>query len=340
MSKDIGVLLQPDKRTGVPQLIRRNWQLLVNRQEFVVFVLLLLVCIFLGFATDTFFTTKNFANLARSFSWIAIIAFGECIVIIIGGIDLSVGAVVALAGLISAYSLHTGLSVPLAIVLSLLTGALIGSLNGSVISRLSLPPFIVTLGTMSIVRGLALGLTGGWPIRSLPQEFRMLGQYDVLLGSSAIPLPFLIMLGLAVLMSLLLNRTVLAGYIYTLGNSERALQVSGVNPTYIKILVYSLCGALAAVGGLLLTARLGVAAPTAAQGYELDIIAAAVIGGVSLFGGRGSILGVLLGAAFMQVLRNGIVLLGFPSYWQSVVTGTIILGAILLDSWRRRSNLP
>lgn len=340
MNDKVGVLLQPDKRTGLPQFIKRNWQFLVNRQEFVVFVLLLLVCIFLSFATDTFFTAKNFANLARGFSWIAIIAFGECIVIIIGGIDLSVGAVVALAGLISAYSLRTGLSVPLAIILGLLTGALIGGLNGSVISRLSLPPFIVTLGTMSIVRGLALGLTGGWPIRSLPHEFRMLGQYDVPLGSLAIPLPFLIMLGLAVLMSLLLNRTVLGGYIYTLGNSERALQVSGVNPTYIKILVYSLCGALAAVGGLLLTARLGVAAPTAAQGYELDIIAAAVIGGVSLFGGRGSILGVLLGAAFMQVLRNGIVLLGFPSYWQSVVTGTIILGAILLDSWRRRSNLP
>ena len=206
------------------------------------------------------------------------------------------------------------------------------------INMVSMFAFIVTLGTMSIVRGIALSLTGGWPVRTLPPAFRMLGQYDLPLGSWLIPLPFLIMLGLAVLSSLFLNQTVLGGYIYTLGSSERALRVSGVNPTQIKILVYSLCGVLTAIGGLLMTARLGVAAPTAALGYELDIIAAAIIGGVSLFGGRGSILGVLLGAVFLQVFRNGLILLGFPSYWQSVTIGAVILVAILLDSWRRDSS--
>jgi ribose transport system permease protein len=190
---------------------------------------------------------------------------------------------------------------------------------------------------MSITRGIAFGLTGGWPVRDLPQEFRLLGQYDLPFGPWALPLPVLFMLGLAVLVSLLLDQTVLGRYIYTLSGSERALLVCGVNIVQIKVLVYTLCGLLTAVGGLLLTARLGVAAPTAAIGYELDIIAAAVIGGTSLFGGEGSILGVLLGAATMQILRNGLVLFGFPAYWQSVAIGAVILGAILLDYWRRRA---
>jgi ribose transport system permease protein len=138
---------------------------------------------------------------------------------------------------------------------------------------------------------------------------------------------------------LLLGQTVLGRYIYTLDSSEPALVASGINVTQIKVLVYTLCGLLTAVGGLLLTARLGVAAPTAAVGYELDIIAAAVIGGTSLFGGEGSVLGVLLGAAVMQVLRNGLVLLGFPAYWQTVAIGTMILLAILLDYWRRQRAL-
>jgi ribose transport system permease protein len=291
---------------------------------------------FLSLRTDTFFTSNNLSNVSRAFSWIAIAAFGESMVIIIGGIDLSVGAVMALAGLISALCLQAGLSVPIAIVAGLLTGGLVGWINGSVISRLKLPPFIVTLGTMSIARGVIFGLTGGWPVRNLPQEFRTLGQYDLPLGFWSVPLPVLFMMGLAILVSLLLGRTILGNYIYTLGSSERALLVCGVNIAQIKVLVYTLCGLLTAIGGLLLTARLGVAAPTAAVGYELDIIAAAIIGGTSLFGGKGSIPGVLLGAALMQMLRTGMVLLGIPAYWQAVAIGAMILLAILLDYWRRQ----
>ncbi|MBN1993609.1 MAG: ABC transporter permease [Anaerolineae bacterium] len=338
MNEKITTLLPTKKKSALAE-ISLSWQQVINRQEAVLLILLLLVCLSLGLWTDTFFTANNLFNVARAFSWIAIVAFGESIVIIIGGIDLSVGAVMALAGLVSAHSLRAGFSVPVAIMIGLLTGALVGGINGAIVARLRLPPFIVTLGTMSIVRGIALSLTGGWPVRTLPPGFRALGQYDLPVGPWFLPLPFLIMLALALLVSLLLSQTVLGGYIYTLGNSERALRVSGVQPIQIKVLVYSLCGILTAVGGLLMTARLGVAAPTAALGYELDIIAAAVIGGVSLFGGRGTILGVLLGAAFMQVLRNGLVLLGFPTYWQSVAIGAIILTGILLASWRRRDVL-
>ncbi len=315
--------------------MRQSWRILTDRQELVVLVLLLTVGTFLSLRTDTFFTSNNLSNVSRAFSWIAIAAFGESIVIIIGGIDLSVGAVMALAGLISALCLQAGLSVPVAIVAGLLTGGLVGWINGTVISRLKLPPFIVTLGTMSIARGVIFGMTGGWPVRSLPPEFRLLGQSDLVLGSWFLPLPILFMLGLAVLVSLLLGQTVLGNYIYTLGSSERALLICGVDITQIKVLVYTLCGLLTAIGGLLMTARLGVAAPTAAVGYELDIIAAAIIGGTSLFGGKGSILGVLLGAAIMQMLRNGLVLLGFPAHWQAAAIGAMILVAILLDYWRR-----
>ena len=317
--------------------LRGIWRTLIGPHGVVVLVLLVVIGTLLSLRTDTFFTANNLASISRAFSWIAIAAFGESMVIIIGGADLSVGAVMALAGLISARCLEAGLPVPLAIVAGLLTGGLVGWVNGTVVGRVRLPPFIVTLGTMSIARGVTFGLSGGWPVRGLPEGFRALGQEDISLGSLYLPLPVLFMLGLAVLVGLLMGKTVLGNYIYSLAGSERALLVSGVNVVQIKVLVYTLCGVLTAIGGLLMTARLGVAAPTAAVGYELDIIAAAVIGGTSLFGGEGSILGVLLGAAVMQMLRNGLVLLGLSAYWQTAALGTMILAFILFDHRRRQS---
>lgn len=311
---------------------------LLGRREAAALALLLAIGTLLSLQSETFLTTNNLLNVVRSFSWIAIAAFGESLVIIIGGIDLSVGAVMGLAGLISARCMQSGIPLVPAIAAGLLTGCLVGWINGTIVGRVRLPPFMVTLGTMSIVRGIAFGLTGGWPVRDLPLAFRSLGR-DVELYSVAVPVPMLVMVALAVLMSLLLTQTVQGTHIYTLGSNERALLVSGVNVAQIKVFVYTLCSLLAAIGGLLMTARLGVAAPTAATGYELDIIAAAVIGGTSLFGGEGSTFGVLVGAAVMQVLRNGLVLSGFPAYWQTTVLGTMILLFILLDYWRRRSQI-
>jgi ribose transport system permease protein len=322
--------------TRLARLARRLWRLLVSRQELVVFILLLLVCAVLSFQTDTFLTRGNLLNITRAFSWIAIAALGQSLVIIIGGIDLSAGAVMALSGLVSAICLEAGAPVPVAIVAGLLTGSLVGLTNGLVIGRIGLPPIIVTLGTMSIARGLTLSLTGGAPLRNLPGAFRALGQAEVAIGAWVIPLPVIYMLILGLLVSGLLNRTVLGRYIYALGGGGRALVISGVNTTQLKVLVYTLCGLLTAVGGLLMTARVGVAAPTAAEGAELDIIAAAVIGGASLFGGEGSVVGVLLGAALLQVVRTGLVLLGVSGQWQGVAIGVMILLVILLDYWRRR----
>lgn len=311
------------------------WRTTIGRYPVVVLLLIVIVGILSSLQRQTFFTGPNLLNVARTFSWLAIAAFGEGMVIIIGGIDLSVGATMGLAGLISALCMQIGLPVPLAIAAGLATGGLVGWLNGTIVARVKLPPFIVTLGTMSVVQGLTHGLSGGWSVTDLPQGFRLLGQSDLVLGPISLPLPFIFALALAVLVSLLTNQTLLGRYIYTLANSEQALRISGINVTRVKMTTYALCGLLAATGGLLMTARLGVATPTAATGYELDIIAAAVIGGTSLFGGKGSILGVLLGAAFMQVLRNGLVLLGFPAYWQEAAMGGMILLAILLDYWQR-----
>jgi ribose transport system permease protein len=257
-------------------------------------------------------------------------------VIIIGGIDLSVGATMGLAGLISAICMRGGMPVPAAVVAGLATGVVIGWLNGVMVGPSRLPAIVVTLGTGSIARGVAFGLTGGWPIRDLPPGFRYLGQHNVPIGPWFVPLPVLVMLGLSILVSILLGKTVLGRYIYTLAGSERSLMICGVDVVLLKILVYTMCGLLAAIGGILMTARLGVAAPTAAAGYELDIIAAAFVGGTSVFGGEGSIVGVLLGAAAMYVLRNGFVLLGLSSNWQTAGVGALILGAILIDHWRQQ----
>jgi ribose transport system permease protein len=326
--------------SGLLKFAGRIWRTTIGRHRLILFVFLLILGVFafLGMRLNVFFSSRNLLNISRTFSLIAIAAFGESLVIIIGGIDLSVGAVMGLAGLISALCMRIGFPVPLGVVAGLLTGVVIGWINGTIVGRVKLPPFIVTLGTMSIARGLTHGLSGGWSVTDLPEGFRMLGQHNLTLGPVSLPVPILFMLGLAVLISLLVGQTSLGGYIYTLADNEQALLTSGVNVAQVKMVVYTLCGLLAATGGLLMTARLGVAAPTAAVGYELDIIAAAVIGGTSLFGGEGSILGVLLGAAAMQMLRDGLVLLRLSAYWQTAALGTMILVFILLDYWRRRKQ--
>lgn len=322
-----------------PSPLARLRQGLIDRQLFITVFLFLLVLISLSLNSDVFLQPKNLANLSRSFAWLAIVAFGQSLVIIIGGIDLSVGATMALAGLLAGRCMQLGLPVALAILVGVLVGAVIGWVNGILVARFRLPAFAVTLGTMGMQRGVAYGLTGGWSITHMPETFLQLGQSDVMLGSWSVPVPLLIALAIALLLSLFLRHTVLGGDIYAMRSGERALLVSGVNVTFLKILVYTLCGVLAAAGGMLLAARLGVAAPGAAVGYEVEAVAAAVIGGVSLFGGVGGILGVCLGAAITQMLNNGLVLLGYPSYLQTLAICALMLMTVLLDYWRRQRRV-
>jgi ribose transport system permease protein len=314
------------------------WRNVVGRQEFGVFLILLAMVVFLSLYTDTFLTSTNIFNILRAFSWIAISAFGQCMVIITAGIDLSVGSVMGLSGLASAMLLARGVPVPVAVIGGLLTGLAAGFLNGWMITYGRLPPFIATLGSMFMARGLCYGLTKGWPVRDLPQTFRNLGQYDIPIAGFGVPLPLIFMLVSAVLASIFLTRTVWGYRIYAVGGNETAAGLSGINTGWVKIMVYSLCGLLTAIGGVVMTARLGVAAPTAAQAYELEVITAVVVGGTSLMGGEGTILGVLIGAAIMQVLRNGLVLVGIEAYWLQVVQGLVIVLAIMLDQLRKRGR--
>jgi len=314
------------------------WRELVGREEFGVVVILLAMVIFLTLYTDTFFTSTNIFNILRAFSWIAIAAFGQCMVIITGGIDLSTGSVMSLSGLASAMLLTAGVSVPVSVIGGLLAGLLAGLLNGLMITKGNLPPFIATLGTLLMARGLCYGLTGGWPVRKLAQGFRDLGQYDIPIAGLAVPLPLIFMLTFFALSAIFLQRTVWGYRIYAVGGNETATALSGISTNRVKLMVYSLSGFLAAVGGVLMTARLGVAAPTAADGYELDVIAAVFVGGTSVTGGEGTILGVLMGAAIMQVLRNGLVLTGVSAYWLQAVLGLVIVVAIMLDQLRKRGR--
>ncbi len=313
-------------------LVRR----VVRAQEFGVFLILSAMVVFLSVYTTTFLASTNIFNILRAFSWIAISGFGECMVIITGGIDLSVGSVMGLSGLISGMLLRASVSVPIAVLGGVATGALVGLLNGLMVTKAKLPPFIATLGMLLMARGLCYGLTGGWPVQNLPQGFRYLGQFDIPLFGAGIPVPLLFMILIAVVMTLFLNRTIWGFQIYAVGGNEVASGLSGISTDRVKIMVYTLAGFLAAIGGILMTARLGVASPTAANGYELDVIAAAVVGGTSLAGGEGTILGVVIGAAIMQVLRTGLVLTGVSAYWLQAVQGLVIVVAIMLDQLRKR----
>jgi ribose transport system permease protein len=309
---------------------------ILARPEIGVFLILMTMVVFLSIYTDTFLTSTNIFNILRNFSWIAISAFGQCMVVITAGIDLAVGSVMALAGLASAMLLAQGVPVPLAVIGGILVGSLVGFFNGLMITKGKLPPFIATLGTLLMARGICNGLTGGWPVRDLPESFKQLGQYEIPVGNIGIPIPLIIMLVLAVITSVFLSRTIWGYRIYAVGGNETATSLSGINTDRVKVMVYTICGLLTAIGGILMTARLGVAAPTAAAGYELDIIAAAVVGGSSLTGGEGSILGVFLGAALMQVLRTGLVLTGVSAYWLQAVQGLVIVVAIMVDQLRKR----
>jgi ribose transport system permease protein len=317
------------------------------RQEVGLLLILLAMSAFLTWQTDTFLTSRNIFNNLLFFSWIAIAAFGETMVVITAGIDLSVGSVMAFAGFAAAWLLTypplvEGLAetplVILAVVGGLFAGLLVGLVNGTLITRFRLPPFIATLGTLSIARGITFGATSGWPIRELPESFQLIGQYNAKIFEWEVPLPVIIMLAVAIITALFLNHTVNGRHIYAVGGNEEAVRVSGADPKRIKMLVYTLGGLLAGLAGLIMTSRLGVAAPDAARGYELDIIAAVVIGGTSLFGGEGTILGTLIGAAILQVLRNGLVLLKLPAYWQPAAVGTVIILAVMFDYWRKERS--
>lgn len=284
-----------------------------------------------------FLTSSNLLNVMEQTAINAVIAVGMTFVILSAGIDLSVGSIAALSGVVMANRLLAGWPLVMALAAGLLAGAFCGLLSGLLITRGRLPPFIATLGMMSVARGAALLFTDGRPISGFDESLRFLSTGRLV----GIPVPVLLTIALYAFAIVLLNRTRFGRYVYAIGGNEEATRLSGVDVGFHKTLVYVLSGVTAALGAVLLTARLNSAQPIAGMMYELDAIAAVVIGGTSLQGGLGTLGGTLIGALTMGVLRNGLNLLGISSFLQQIVIGLVIIAAVLMDSLvksKRRSH--
>lgn len=307
----------------------RGW--LEDHPEAFALLGLLALGIGLTFLTDRFLTVENLANIGRQVSINAIIAVGMTLVIITGGIDLSVGAVMTLAMTFGAGAMLAGVPVVGAVALALLTGLGFGAINGALIAYARLPAIIVTLATMEIPRGIALLYTGGYPLTGLPAGFAPLGRGDVL----GLHVPTLLMLAVMLAGHLFLTRCVAGRAFYALGGNEEAARLSGLPVKRYKLLAYSLSGFTAALAGVVLGSRLMSGQPNAGVGFELDAIAAVVLGGTAITGGRGSILGTLIGAVTLGVLNNGLNLMSVSPYTQKILKGVIILLAIGAGALKR-----
>jgi len=324
-------------------LVKRNYKETLSK--FQSLIALFILCLVIGLLSDKFFTATNMWNVMRQISVNICISVGMTLVVLTAGIDLSVGSVLALCGAITAGLLKNGIELPTfnlyigftilgAIVGGMLTGSVLGWFNGWAITRFKVPPFVATLAMLTIARGLTMLWTKGFPISSLGEKFAWLGTGWFL----GIPVPVWIS-GIIVFISVVItNKTKLGTYIYAIGGNENAAILSGINIKKIKVAVYTIAGMLAGVGGLLVTSRLDAAQPNAGTGYELDSIAAVVIGGTSLSGGRGSVLGTVLGAIIIGVLNNGLVLLNVSPFWQQVVKGVVILTAVVIDKMNSRNE--
>jgi ribose transport system permease protein len=289
-----------------------------------------LLCIVLSILSDSFLTVNNWMNVLRQVSINALIAFGMTFVILTGGIDLSVGSVLALSSAITAGMMASGMNGFTAIIIGLLAGFFMGAINGIVITKGRVAPFIATLATMTMFRGLTLVYTDGRPITGFASDdilFQMMGR-GYFLG---IPVPVVFMIVVYVALYFVLKKTTFGRHTYAIGGNEEASRLSGIRVDRLKIWIYSLTGGLSALAGIILTSRLNSAQPTAGTAYELDAIAAVVLGGTSLSGGRGWIFGTLVGALIIGVLNNGLNLLNVSSFYQQVIKGLVILLAVLLD---------
>jgi len=307
-------------------------------------IALLLLSAYLSFASPHFLTPNNLVNVARQVSINVILAVGQTMVIIAGGIDLSVGALLALSASFGAVAMtYWGLSMWVGVFLALIVGTAAGFLNGLVITRGKIPDFIATLGMLSTARGIALIVTGGLPVPShltattlksyLPEGLIWIGSGDIL----GIPVAALVALGIAVVGWVITTRTVLGRSMYAIGGNREAARVSGINIEATKTYIYAIMGFMAAVAGLVLTGRLNSANALMADGAELQSIAAVVIGGTNLFGGEGTIVGTVIGAVIMGILANGLNLLNVSAFWQRVVMGMVIVSVVVFDQWRRRA---
>lgn len=302
-----------------------------KRQILSTLAALLMLFLFFTLANRNFISMMNILNILKQATPIIIIAIGQTFVLITAGIDLSIGSVIACSGVIAAICMRDGMPVWISMVAGLLFGVLVGIINGSLIVYGKLPAFIATMGTMTTVRGLALFLTQGIPIGSLPKEFTQIGTQRTF----NVPNQVYIMAILAIIFGFVLSKTKIGRYTYAMGSNYEATRLSGVNVNLTLIIVYTISGFLAAWAGMIMTANVISAAPTAGDGYELDAVASSVIGGASTLGGEGIIPGTVLGALVIATLRNGLNLSGASPFIQKMIIGIVIIAAVFIDRFKR-----
>ena len=310
-------------------------------RSYALFIIFIFMCIVLACVSETFFTINNITNVFRQISINGILALGMTFVIILGGIDISIGSVAAVAGVVSALVLEIDVSLTIPAVLAgILAGGIMGMIIGFLVAKMRIAPFIASLAMMTIARGLALVISGGIPHTIYDKSFTAIGNGYLwpkpTPQSFSIPLSVLILIICTVIVAIVLYKTKFGRYVYAVGGNEEAARVSGVNVAKIKFFTFVINGLLCGVAGVVLAARITSGQPAGAAGYELDAIAAVIIGGASLAGGAGKVSGTIIGALIIGVLNNGLVLLAVSSYYQQIIQGVIIAGAVILDSKTKR----
>jgi len=317
---------------------------LASQQTFWVSVAAVLAFVVLSFASDVFATQQNLFNVTRNFAFVAIIAIGMTAVIITGGIDLSVGAVLVLSGMVVGMTMHAGLSIWLAIPLALGVSLLVGAFNGLMVAYVGVPPFVVTLGMLSIARSLAMVLSNNRMVYEFgpdqPQLLALGGGFVNLslpfVDTVRVPSPVIFLVVLLVLAGIALRWTRWGRHLYAIGGNERAATMTGVPVKWVKVSVYMFCSLCAGLAGILEVGWLGTVTTSLGQGMELSVIAASVIGGANLAGGVGTAFGAVVGAALIEVIRNSLILLGISTFWQGTFVGSFIIVAVLFDRLRSR----
>ncbi len=311
--------------------LRREWI-----ERLLPFASVVSLFIILSFLSPYFLTVQNLSSVARQIAVINIIALGMTLIIISGGIDLSVGSVMAFAGICGTMLLQKGAPLPVAILGAVLGGAAWGLVNSLLITFVKISPFIATLGTMGAARGLTLVITNGMPVVNLPESFGRLGDGNIF---RVVPVPLVVLVVLALLTGLILKYTVLGRYAYAIGSNIEAARYAGIPVRGYLMAIYVFGGALAGLAGMIESSRLITGQPTAGQGYELSVIAAVVIGGGSLSGGEGTVTGTIAGAVLTGLISNGSNLLGVSPFWQQVLIGGVIVAAVAVDGLRKRRRL-
>ena len=309
-------------------ILKKLW----NMKEIGIIIPLILYGIFVQIVNPVFLSSINVSNLLRQTGFILIPAMGMTLVLIAAGIDLSVGSIMGLGSVIACFCMvNFGLPIWLSIIIAMAAGWALGAVNGAVVVRFKIPPMIMTLGMMYMARGAVFVSTKGLPIYPIPAEFQAIEQNEVWGIPTIVP----ICVVLCIIFHFVLTRTTFGRSVYALGGNPEAAKLSGINTRKVTVFVYAICGMMASFAGIMMAARLGSAQPSSGEGYEMNVIAACIIGGTSTFGGRGTILGTAIGALFMSVLSNSMTLMKVDVYYQKLVIGAVLVLAVILDQYKR-----